>query len=216
MRSLSLGLLLMPLAALAGSGAAPEFHTVRDGQSKPVAIEPKRDPKTGFVVGGKNDTALIKKLTEINGISIADLQTKMRPKALSKVGFLGTDEKLLDVLAADNALVVDKLGLTHQELAWHLRVLEAAGSTESLAYQGRKFKVTVTPARNFIDSPFADGTRTNSDVKLHNLDNGKKLQYSLLVPLMIERYGFYEGQDTPFRVEPTQVLEVLDFLRKKD
>jgi hypothetical protein len=215
MRSLAIGLLLMPLIAFAGNGPAPEFR-IQETQSKPVAMEPKKDPKTGFVVGGKNETALIKKLTEINGISIVDLEIKMRPKALSKVGFLGTDERLLDVLAADNALVVDQLGLTHQELALHLRVLAAAGNTESLAYHGRKFKVTVTPARNFIDSPFADGTRTNSDVKLHNLDNGKKLQFSLLVPLMMERYGFYEGQDTLFRIDPAQVLEVLDFLRKKD
>jgi Domain of Unknown Function (DUF1080) len=195
-----------------------EFRKVQVHEiyTKPVAIEPKKGAKTGFVVGGKNDTALVKKLTELNNISIAELEKKMRPKTLSKIGFLGVEEKLVDVLAEDNALVVDKLGLTHQDLAWHLRVLAASGNTESLPYQGRKFKITVTSARNFIESPFADGTRTNTDVKVHNLDNGKKLQYSLLVPLMIERYGFYEGHDTPFRVDPLQVLEVLDFLRKKD
>src|SRR3984957_19205226 len=137
----------------------------------PQKIEPKKDPKTGFVVGGKNETVAIKKLTEVNGLTIAELEKKMRPKALSKVGFLGTDEKLLDVLAADNALVLDQFGLTHQELAWHLRVFAAAGNAEEYRYQGRKFKVTVALAKNFIDSPFGDGTRTNTDVKLHNLDN---------------------------------------------
>jgi len=187
---------------------------IQSADGKPMPIEPKLDPKTGFVAGGKNQTALIEKLTQINGIAIADLEKNMRPKALSKAGFLGADEKLLPVLAADNALVVDQLGLTHQELAWHLRVLAAVGNAEAFPYHGRKFKITVNLAKNFIDSPFGDGTRTNSDVKLHNLDNGKKLQFSLLVPLMIERYGFYEGQDTPYRVDPLQVLEVLDFLKK--
>jgi hypothetical protein len=182
------------------------------GQQPPV--EPKKDPKTGFVVGGKNDTALIRKLTEINGISIGDLEKKMRPKALSKVGFLGAEEKLVDVMAADNAYVVDELHLTHQELGRHLQALAAAGDNDAFNYHGRKYKITVTLAKNFIDSPFADGTKTNTDVKLHNLDTGKKLQYSLLVPLMIERYGFYEGQDTPFRVDPRYIVEVLDFLQK--
>ena len=201
---------------LCSSALAGAFHVEsQPGTSVLQKIEPKKDPKTGFVIGGKNETAAIKKLTEINGLSIAELEKKMRPKALSKVGFLGIDEKLLEVMAADNAFVVDQLGLTHQELGWHLRVLAAAGNAEEFRYQGKKFKVAVTQAKNFIDSPFADGTKTNTDVKLHNLDNGKKLQYSLLVPLMIERYGFYEGQDTQFRVEPLHILEVLDFLKKK-
>jgi hypothetical protein len=30
---------------------------------------------------------------------------------------------------------------------------------------------------------------------------------------MIERYGFYEGKGTRYRVEPRAVLEVLDFLK---
>lgn len=32
---------------------------------------------------------------------------------------------------------------------------------------------------------------------------------------MIEPYGFYEGQGTPYRVEPRAAVEVLDFLKKK-
>jgi hypothetical protein len=47
-----------------------------------------------------------------------------------------------------------------------------------------------------------------------NLETDKKLQFSLLVPHMIERYGFYEGQGTRYRVEPAQILAVLDFLGK--
>jgi hypothetical protein len=38
--------------------------------------------------------------------------------------------------------------------------------------------------------------------------------YSLLVPEMIVRYGFYEGKGTPYRVDPRDVLEVFDFLKK--
>ena len=54
---------------------------------------------------------------------------------------------------------------------------------------------------------------TNCDATVWNLENGKKLNYSLLVPHLIERYGFYEGKGTPYRVEPRAILEVFDFLK---
>jgi len=41
--------------------------------------------------------------------------------------------------------------------------------------------------------------------------NGKTLEYRLLVPEMIEHYGFYEGHRTPYRVDPKQILAVLNF-----
>jgi hypothetical protein len=184
------------------------------------AVEPQKDPKTGFVVGGVNETALIRKLTEINGIGIASLEKVMRPGAASSAGFLGRDEKLLDVLAADNDLVRKELGLTHQELARHLHALGALGETSDggfaqFTYQGQKFKVKVVAYRGFMDSPFKDGTKTNKSASVQNLDNGKKLEMSLLVPDMIERYGFYEGEGTPYRVDPRQAVAVLGFLAAK-
>src|SRR5262245_47020827 len=70
-------------------------------------VRPAKDPNTGFIVGGVNKTDGIKKLTEINGRAIAALEKDMRPKAASTAGFLGKDENLLDVMAADNKAVVD-------------------------------------------------------------------------------------------------------------
>src|SRR5262245_9121033 len=168
--------------------------------------EPKKDAKTGFVVGGKNDTALLRGLPEINGRTIAELEKDMRPGAQSEVGstagFLGPDEKLLDVLAADNRYVVDERGLTHQELAKHLHALGAIGRWQwhrgkeeaEFGYHGRRFKVRTMITKGLQPSPFRDGTQSGTDVTVENLDTGKKLWYGLLVPYMVERYGFYEGR----------------------
>lgn len=223
------GLLLLAAAAFPGPGTkAPEDYTKVDPEKLGVKPVPsKKDPVTGFLVGGKNTTARIRKLTEIAGRKIADLEKDMRPRKLSNSGFLGADEKLLEVLSMDNAYVVDQLGLTHQELARPLRFVgaialrfyeEAAkggrqpGYREFL-YHGRKYKVKAMCYRGYQKSPFADGTKTNCNATLWNLTNNKKLDYSLLVPEMIERYGFYEGKGTPYRVEPRAILEVLDFLK---
>src|SRR5262249_11888732 len=154
-------------------------------------VSPKKDEKTGFVVGGKNDTALICRLKEINGRAIADLEKDMRPKAESEVGsesgFLGTDDKLLDVLATDNKYVVDDMRLTHQELARHLHALGTIGfwqldqkkeGTEFL-YHGRRFKVKLLLTAGAQPSPFRDGTEIGSNATVENLGTGKKLEYSL-------------------------------------
>ncbi len=223
------------LALLVGAGGEePKDYKDIDPKTLGVElVEPKKDPKTGFIVGGKNATDALLKLTEINGRKIADLEADMRPGAPSDVastkGFLGKEEKLLEVLAMDNRYVVDDLGLTHPELAKHLRIVGAVGLkhlvdsgkagkpsvAKEFTYHGRKFKVTVAVALGYQLSPFKDGTQTNNNAVVYNLTNGKKLGYSLLVPHMIERYGFYEGKGTPYRVEPREVLEVFDFLKKK-
>ena len=187
-------------------------------------VMPRRDPKTGFAVGGRNATTVIRHLTEINGRTIGELEEDMRPGATSEVGsdkgFLGANEKLLDVLVEDNQYVVGELGLTHQEIAKHLHAMGTIGfwqasqkKTESeFIYHGRRFKVKLMVSRGFQPSPFRDGIKSGSDVTVENLDSGRKLQYALLVPYMVERYGFYEGKGTPYRVEPRKVLELFDFL----
>lgn len=189
-------------------------------------VEPKKDPKSGFVVGGKNSTSLVQGLKQINGRMIDDLEKDMRPGAKSEVGsesgFLGPDEKLLDVLTADNKYVVDDLGLTHQELAKHLHAMGSIGLWQAnqkpgteFVYRGRRYKVTVLLTAGTQLSPFRDGTDSGSNITVENRDNGKKLAYALLVPYMIERYGFYEGKGTSYRVDPRNIVEVFDFLKTK-
>jgi len=216
------GLFLVAAAALPGPGqGAPEDFTKVDPQALGVKPVPaSKDRRTGFIVAGKNATALIRKLPEIAGRKIASLEKDMRPGAASRAGFLGKDERLLDVLAMDNAYIVDELGLTHQELARHLRLVGAIGlklginqGPREFSYHGRKYKVKIDCFRGYQDSPFEDGTKTNCNATLWNLTNGKRLHYSLLVPEMIVRYGFYEGKGTPYRVEPRAVLEVFDFIK---
>ncbi len=192
---------------------------------KPVRQE--RDAKSGFITGGRNTTAVIQRLPSINRRSIADLEADMRPGAKSDVGsekgFLGADEKLLDVLAMDNRTVIEEMGLSHQELAKHLHALGAIGFWQlkhnragaEFVYQGRRFKVSMVVTKGTQLSPFRDGTDSGSNATVENLDTGKKLEYALLVPYMIERYGFYEGKGTPWRVDPKQIVEVLDFLKPK-
>jgi hypothetical protein len=59
---------------------------------------------------------------------------------------------------------------------------------------GRRYRVKLKHSRGYQLSPFLDGTKSGSKAHVINLDNDEELHYGLLVPFMIERYGFYEGE----------------------
>lgn len=203
---------LLIAGALGDEHAPKDYSGVNLTELKIEAVKPSKDPKTGFVVGGENTTGLIRSLTEINGIPIAELEKSMRPNGLSSAGFLGEKDQLLDVMAGDNDFVVSK-GLNHQEIGLQLRVLAAlALKSDTFTYKGVNYRAKLQVTRGFQDSPFKDGTQGNTDVELTHIDNDTTLKYSILVPLMVERYGFYEGKGTPYRVDPKRILKVLSFL----
>ena len=216
--SFAIGLCLLCVTARADDDSKLHDYTNLDAdfQQRQLAFKPKKDPKTGFIVGGMNTTETIRGLKEINGIKIADLEASMRPGKLSKAGFLGDKERLLEIMAADNDWVV-KTRLTHQEIARHLRVLSRVSRRESkpFIYHGTRLRATFFQYDGFQESPFNDGTKASTDVALENLDNGEWIRYSSLVPMMVERYGFYEGKGTSYRVDPKAVVKALPFLTAK-
>lgn len=179
-------------------------------------VEPRRDKSSPFLVGGSNTTETILGLKSLNGIAIESLERQMRPGAPgdagSNAGFLGRSERLLEIMAADNRFV-QNLGLTHQELARPLLLLgyyarkNHRGSEITLG--GLTFTVRAKVYTSPQYSPFHDGTAEGTDVTIINKKTGYGLTYSLLVPLMIERYGFYEGKGTSYRVDPRMIIDIL-------
>jgi hypothetical protein len=215
------GSLALFLASALRAGEPPARKDFTQVDPKTLGVEfvaPMKDSATGFVVGGVNDSLVIAKAGSFNGRTIEDLERDMRPGGLSTLGFLGKDERLIDILALDNRDVVETRKLTHQDLARPLHVVGAIALAHGLkepvefVYRGTRFKGTAQTFRGVVHSPFEDGTKTNAAVKIWNQDNGKTLSYSLLVPHLIERYGFYEGKGTPYRVEPGAILEAFEFL----
>jgi hypothetical protein len=171
---------------------------------------------SGFRIGGVNDEKLILGLRELAGQSITKLETRMRPARDSMAGFLGQNESLLKVLAQDNNFVHGN-GLTHQELAFPLlyaRQHYNNGYGNDFQLNGNRFHVDMVGYRGMQESPFDDETAASQDMTITNVDTDKKLHCSALLPDMILRYGFYEGKETPYRLEPSAIIKVFDFLKK--
>ena len=178
-------------------------------------VKPEKDVG-GLKIAGKNDSETIRNLKKINGMCIKKLEESMRPGFSSGAGFLGKDESLIEIMVEDNDYVTSR-GLTHRDLSIPLlqisnrakRMLAQGSRIVEFEHAGIKWKVEMTPYRGFQESPFNDGTKTNFDFVITNLDNKQKLEYSELIPIMVERYGFYEGKGIKYRVEPAEIIRVL-------
>lgn len=197
--------------------------------------------KSGFMIAGKNQTSTIKSLKYLRGKKIDYLENLMRPykqvdfkkitsksgstptgtedrNKVSNEGFLGVNDKLLEVLARDNDIVMQHR-FTHQVLGRHLIILGAIGheigaksSPVFISYLGHRIKILVYSFTKVGQpSPFGDSDWGYGLVEVENLENGESIRYSPLVAWMIYRYGFYEGAGTPFRLPPEKVIKVFEF-----
>jgi len=147
----------------------------------------------------------------------------MRPGAFSQRGFLGPEESLQSVLAADARLLAE-LGLSFDELAAPLdRLLDAAEAApgRSARVDGR-FQVGVQVFTGFQICPWAispnqgqctaGGGVTHASVewRIENLLSGKELTGPGLIVHLIRAHGFFEGPESPGRVDPRALAEVLE------
>ncbi len=127
-------------------------------------------------------------------------------------GFMGRDErKLVEVLTDDQA-TVNGLGLTHARIAARLRELaEKAreGWGEPVCID-EKFLVKVFDARGKVPCPWADGMFPKTHVEMENADTKEKLVWSHLSIHLIEAHGFYQGRESPYRLDPVVAKRVLE------
>ncbi len=159
----------------------------------------------------------------LNNLSIEELESRMRPGQFSQAGFLGSEERLNDVLSAD-AKTLQELGVTYGELAAALEELIEKGDQQ----RGRsvkvndKFVVEVEAHTGFQICPFAPephknqctasgGVRFGSlDWKISNLASGKEMRGPGLITHLIRAHHFFEGLESPYRVDPRQVVSLLE------
>lgn len=137
---------------------------------------------------------------------------RMAPGVLSRDGFLGRDRRALDeILAADQA-EVDRLGLTHSEIAARLReILKTARAELGRPVEvGDGLRATYREAKGGIPSPWpGEGLFPKGEVELSETASGRTLRYTPLSVHLIETHGFYEGRGSRYRLEPADVARML-------
>ena len=146
-------------------------------------------------------------------VELAKAQERMAPGVITRDGFLGTDTRsLVDILISDDA-ELQRLGVTHQGIARRMIDLRDAGMRGLGEYidVGVSMEVRVESVRGKLPCPFGDpGVFPKTNVSVLNKRLGRELLFTDLLIHLILAHGFYEGRGNPFRLEPRDIVEVLE------
>ncbi|MDR3726709.1 MAG: hypothetical protein P4K86_06700 [Terracidiphilus sp.] len=155
----------------------------------------------------------------------AELQSRMRPGAFSRVGFLGPQESLQEVLEADR-IEVERLGLTFTRLAESLeKLIDAAEASSSRkAKVDGMHRIEIEQFTGFQICPWApdphhaqctagQGVRHASvNWRIVNLNTGQVMRGPGLAVHLMRDHHFCQGKESPLRVDPGELARLLGLL----
>lgn len=140
------------------------------------------------------------------------IQPNFLPGKLSKDGFLGSDTRHVhDIIDADR-LTLERLGVTQKQIADRLQYFISEGKK---AIEGEvavdNFRVKIIWSRGMLACPFGEPKLHHKIVAtVYNKNLDKELVYSQLNVHMIRDHGFFEGKGARFRMEPEEIVEILE------
>jgi len=141
------------------------------------------------------------------------IQDNMRPGVITLDGFLGNDSRnLIDILVEDDA-DVKRLGYTHKTVAMRMVELRDAGKRglgEFVSVEPH-FEVRVDSVRGKLPCPFGDpGVFPKVNTTVRNLELDREITFTDLNIHFILAHGFYEGRGSNFRLNPGEVIKILE------
>ncbi len=147
-----------------------------------------------------------------------EIQRQMAPGVITLDGFLGPDtRKLVDIIAADEKLV-HYANTTNQAIAErmeHFRDLGLKGLGEFISVEPH-FDVKVDTIRGRLPSPFGGPgmyDKVNTTVVNKRLD--KTIIYTDLHIHLIKDHGFFQGVGSRYRLEPFDLIKILELIPSK-
>jgi hypothetical protein len=141
------------------------------------------------------------------------IQRQMLPGVITLSGFLGSDTRpLIDILIEDEGTVL-RADTTHQAIAEKMQYFRDAGigGLGEFMHLDDRFDVRVDSVRGKLPSPFGGpGMYEKVNTTVVNKALGKEITYTDLHIHFVKDHGFYEGKGSLFRLEPTDLIEILE------
>lgn len=141
------------------------------------------------------------------------VQNNMQPGVITLEGFLGADKRnLIDILTEDDA-EVKRMDLTHERIAETMVAFREKGKKGlgEFIHVDPHFDVKVDTVRGKLPSPFGGPglyPKINTTVVNKRLD--RTIWFSDLQIHLIRDHGFYEGKGSRFRLEPRDLIDILE------
>ena len=141
------------------------------------------------------------------------IEENMRPGVITLDGFLGSDSRnLIDILIEDDA-DVKRLGYTHKGIAARMIALRDSGKMGlgEFVSIGSRFEIKVESVRGKLPCPFGDpGVFPKVNTTVRNLKLKSEITYTDLHIHFILAHGFYEGRNSLFRLNPEDLIKILE------
>lgn len=147
------------------------------------------------------------------------IQQQMKKGVITLDGFLGDDTRsLVDIIASDT-LTVHTLKTTCKAIAERMEYFKErglAGLADFVAVDGN-FEVKVDSVRGLLPSPFGGkGMYGKINTTVVNKKLGRTIVYTDLHIHFIADHCFFEGKGSPFRLEPEDLVAVLEVQKADD
>ena len=141
------------------------------------------------------------------------IQASMAPGVITLDGFLGSDKRhLVDIIIEDGANI-QRLNVSNEGIASVMREFRNKGIKGLGEYTkiDPHFEVRVDSVRGKLPCPFGDpGVFSKTNIMVKNLSINKEIIFTDLHIHLIEEHGFFEGIGSPFRLDPKEVVEILE------
>jgi hypothetical protein len=152
-------------------------------------------------------------------VQMKQIQEKMQPGVITMNGFLGSDRRnLIDILIEDDE-TVKRMNLAHQTIANRMIFLRDAGmrGLGDFVTIEPHFEVRVDSVRGKLPCPFGDpGVFPKTNITVRNLDRNREITFTDLHIHLIYAHGFYEGRGSIFRLDPSELVDVLEVAPEED
>lgn len=133
----------------------------------------------------------------------------MAPGVLTLHGFLGTDDRKLADIMAEDALCLSRAGVAAGMLADRLEALSRAGANlmeEEVRIEDR-FLVKVRDDRGVLPCPWGDGRFEKGDTEVLDTRTQHRFRWNPLTLHMVRSHGFFSGRGSEFRLEPADLID---------
>jgi hypothetical protein len=137
------------------------------------------------------------------------LKVLLGQSEFSAEGFLGTDTRTPEEIMAEDLNTIQTLGTTKEKTAGILREIyvkaeRAMGNAVKLS---EKISATHQEACGRIPSPFPnDGTFQKGQASISGFADGQTIFITPLSIHLIEKYGFFQGKGSLYRIDPQTVV----------
>ena len=138
-------------------------------------------------------------------------EQRLRSDLVPLRNFIGSDARDAETIIRDDARTLEQLGLTSRQMASRLRELRTlAASSLGRTATDDELEVTLDEARGTLPCPFAHpGQYPKINTTVRSTRTGRTVTFSDLGLHLIEAHGFYQGQGSPYRLDPRDLAELL-------